>query len=104
MIFKSTLLILSAIDVFGYTPKSDDLLLKVLIPLLHPFGGPLFEGPAFISNAPTKPNRNILPKLEQMKYYNYYAAATYYAYDHNDLSCEYCLKFRDDLDDHIGIV
>ncbi|XP_037039210.1 lipase-like [Bradysia coprophila] len=102
IVFEYTLLILCIIDVFGeaYTPGSDELLLHALTPLLHPLGGLLFDGPASISNAPTTTNQNILPNLDQMMYYNYYAASTYYAYDHDDLSCEYCLKFSGDVDDH----
>lgn len=88
--------------VCAYTPGTDDYVLEALVPLLHPLNGLLFDGPASISNARTTTNKNTLPTLKQLKYYNYYSAATYYGYDHADLSCEYCLKFRSDVHDHKG--
>jgi len=91
-----------ALGVFGenYTPGLDESVLQAFIPLLNPLNGLLFDGPASISNARTAINKNKLPTLEQMQYYNYYAASMYYPYDHHDLSCEYCLKYKDDVSNH----
>lgn len=103
MIFKLLIVTVIASKAFGeqYTPGSNEYLLQAVNPVLHPLNGLVFDGPASISNArPTTPNKNKLPTLEQMQYYNYYAASMYYGYDHHDLSCEYCLKYRPDVCHH----
>ncbi len=103
MFYKSVSVILIALTAFvqsSHTPGTDEYVLGVLSPLVNPLAGWLFDGPGSISNAPTKQNKNIQPSLEQLKYYNYYSAAMYYGYGHHDLSCDYCLKFRCDVDEH----
>lgn len=85
-----------------FTPGSDQYLLNALSPLLSPLKDYVFDGPARISNAPTKTNKNTLPSLDQMMYYNYYSVAAYFPYDQDDLNCEYCLEFKDDVDYHRG--
>lgn len=101
MFSKLIFVILTALGTFGmeYTIESDENLVTAL---LNPFKGLSLDAPASISNARTTKNRNKLPSLEQMKYYNYYAVSMYYGYDHDDLSCKYCLKFRDDVWKHQG--
>lgn len=84
-------------------PGSDQYILSALTPLLNPLNGLLFDGPASVSNAPTVRNRNILPTVRQIRYYNYYTASMYYGYDLENLSCEYCEQFEGDVDDHEGI-
>ncbi|XP_037038368.1 lipase-like [Bradysia coprophila] len=81
-----------------YTPGSDEYLLNALVPLLSPLNA--FDGPAYISNATTRPNKNTLPTVDQMMYYNYYAESAYYVYDHDDLTCDSCLEFKDDVTYH----
>ncbi|KAJ6635789.1 Lipase, partial [Pseudolycoriella hygida] len=56
-----------------------------------------YDGPAEISNAPTDPTTTMLPTLEQMMYYNYYTSSMYCPYDLKNLSCEYCVKFKKDV-------
>lgn len=102
MLLKFSFLFLCTVLGEAYTPASDEYLLKDLIPLLHPLNGLLLDGPASISNAPITLNRNKLPTVDQLKYYNYYAASTYYAYALCNLTCEYCLKFRNDVKKHKG--
>ncbi|KAJ6632650.1 Lipase [Pseudolycoriella hygida] len=109
MVFKSILVTLMVMSCLGdesttYTPEIDQYVLKILIPLLNPLNGLLFDGPASVSNAPAKENKNKLPSVEQMNYYMYYAAAAYYGYDLKKLSCKYCSKFKDDISDHKVIV
>lgn len=106
MIHKSICVIFIAVTtVFAesYTPGTDQYLLTGLADLLNPANGLLFDGPASTSNAETiETNNNKLPTLEQLQYYFYYCAATYYAYGHKNLTCEYCLKFSDHVDQHRG--
>lgn len=83
-----------------YTPSTDALALHALLPILSTVD--LFDGPPRISNAPTKPTTNLKPTVEQMMYYNYYAASMYCQYQLNDLSCLYCKKFKNDVDKHTG--
>ncbi len=103
MFHKSICVILMTVGAFAqtYTPGTDTYLLGIS-PLFNPFSSLVLDGPAYISNAPTKQNQNILPNLEQLRYYIYYAASTYYGYSHHDLSCEYCLKFKYDITEHKG--
>ncbi|KAG4079712.1 hypothetical protein HA402_009098 [Bradysia odoriphaga] len=102
MILKlnNVLILVSYVFCEQYTPGLDEYLLQALSTMLRSLQGHLFDEPAHILNAPTKPNRNKLPTLDQMMYYNYYSMATYYGYDHANLTCKYCLKFRDDVADH----
>lgn len=109
MNFKFLFVILSVIKTFAeisaevYTPETDAYVLSALQPLLNPLLGELiFDGPHSISNAPTRPSKNKLPTLKQMKYYMNYAAATHFAYNHKNLDCEYCLRFKKDIADHKG--
>lgn len=83
MIRHLILVICTVLGVYGgdYTPGSNEYLLNSIVPLLNPLNGLLFDGPGHISNAPTKRNENKLPCLEQMQYYNYYAAGKYAAAD-----------------------
>lgn len=92
-----------AISSDSYTPSSDSYLLGLAkyLPLFSSIN--LFDGPYSVSNAPTTPATTIKPTLKQMKYYNYYAASMYCPYDLDDLSCEYCRKFKNDVDKHTGI-
>jgi len=62
--------------------------------------GLLFDGPPEISNAHTRPTKNVSPSVEQMMYYNYWAMSMYYAYDHKNLTCTYCEKVKDDVANH----
>lgn len=82
----------------SYTPSADSYLLGLTqyLPLL------LKDKPSNISSAPTTPATTIKPTLEQMKYYNYYATSMYATYELIELSCEYCQKFKDDVDLHTG--
>ncbi|XP_037038648.1 lipase-like [Bradysia coprophila] len=103
MIFKLYLVTVIVLAVFGeqYTPGSNEYLLQTLSPLLNPLNGLLFDGPSSASNARTTTrNRNKLPTLEQMQYYNYYAASMYYGYGHANLTCDYCLKFKKNVVHH----
>lgn len=86
-----------------YTPSSDLYLLGLAkhLPVLNSVN--LFDGPYSVSNAATTPATTIQPKLKQMKYYNYYAASMYCPYELDDLSCEYCQKFEQDVDEHTGM-
>lgn len=106
MLLKLCFLILMALgDAFGddYTPSTDEYLLLGVSKLLNPIDGYLFDGPASISNAPAT-NLNKLPNLNETMFYNYYAASTYFGYDvlKNDLSCEYCLKYKPYVYKHEG--
>lgn len=100
MILKSIffLCFLSPI-VFGEILPSTDTLavLKLLSNNLD-----ALDGPATISHANTTPTTNLQPTLEQIQYYNNYAAAMYCQYQLNDLSCDPCKKFKDDVLKHTG--
>lgn len=103
ILYFVVLMALGAIGQEYYTPASDEYSNRRLNSSLKPLVGDRgLDGPESISNAQTPMNQNQLPTLEQMNYYMYYAASTYYGYDLQNLSCEYCLKFRDDLDSHQG--
>lgn len=106
MFLKLSFVMLITVGAFGEknTNESYQHLLQALVPMFNPLNGLSFDGPASISNAQTTVNKNKFPTLEQMMYYNYYAASTYYGYDHDDLTCEYCFKFKDDVCDHKGTV
>lgn len=86
-----------------YTPSNDTYLLAKLIPTLNPLNNYMFDGPAEISQAPTS-TKTITPNLDQMMYYNYYAAAMYCQYYLEDLSCVFCDKFSDDVSAHAGSI
>lgn len=80
-----------------YTPSTDAYALARLIPMLNATNF-LFDGPANICYATTTAATNLKPTLQQMMYYNYYAASMYCQYQLSDLSCEYCQKFKYDVD------
>lgn len=86
-----------------YTPSTDAYALSALIPMLSATNF-LFDGPESVTNAQTTPTSNLRPTLKQMMYYNYYAAAMYCQYQLSDLSCEYCKKFKCDVDTYKGIM
>lgn len=100
-IFLTLATMLSTSAQYTYTPSNDTYLLAKLIPILSPVNNYIFDGPADISQAKTS-TRTIKPSLEQMMYYNYYSAAMYCQYNLNDLSCVFCDKFRNDVDDFTG--
>ncbi len=104
MIFRLILVILIIvlfeICAEAHTSGTDEYMLNALGPLLKPLNGLVFDGPASISNAPTTKNRNKLPKLKQLQFYNYYSAAMYYGYGLKNMTCEYCLKFSGDVDQY----
>lgn len=102
MSFSIIFLNLMVFGAFGhdYTPGAEDYLLKFLIPFLNPTR--TFDGPKSISSQLTTLSSNRLPTIDQMMYYNYYAASTYYIYDHGDFSCKWCLKVKPDLTDYEG--
>lgn len=107
MIFPFVFVILMALGgTIGkdyYTAEQEQYVLSGLNAVFNPIVGPLaFDGPAYVSNAPTPLNTNVLPTTNLLNYYMYYAAATYYGYELANLSCKYCLKFRCDVSDHEG--
>ncbi|KAJ6635787.1 Lipase, partial [Pseudolycoriella hygida] len=53
-----------------------------------------------VCNAPTDPAKTKLPTLEDMMYFNYYAASMYSSFDLKNLTCEYCEKFKNDVIKH----
>lgn len=97
--------IVVASDALGgqYTPGENEYLLEALSPVLSVLKYYVFDGPANITNAPTEENRNELPSVDQMMYYNYYCAATYDGYGLENLDCEYCKKFKDSVVYHQGM-
>lgn len=98
MFTKTFILVLMCLSASAqYTPSTDAYIFNGLLPLLH-LGGFVFDGPANVSYAPTTPTTNAKPTLPQMMYYNYYSAAMYCQYQLSDLSCEYCNKFKGDVD------
>lgn len=83
---------------FGQSlPSADTLALAKLIPYLNPIDNYVFDGPAKICHAPTTPSTAGKPTLDQMKYYNYYAASMYCQYQLKDLSCKFCQFFKKDV-------
>lgn len=102
MIFKVIFIIaVAAPDTFGtFTPSTETYVLMALVPTLNIID--FLDGPASISHASTTPKTNSEPTLAQMKYYNYYAASMYCQYQLNDLSCDYCRKFKNDVYNHTG--
>ncbi|KAJ6641353.1 Tonsoku-like protein, partial [Pseudolycoriella hygida] len=86
-----------------FTPSNDTYLLAELIPILRPLNNYMFDGPAHISQAPTS-TKTTTPTLDEMMYYNYYAASMYCQYYLNDLSCVFCDKFRADVDAYAALV
>lgn len=84
------------------TSSSDEYLLGLLkaLPFLNSID--LFDMPYSVSNAPTTPSTTIKPTLDQMKYYNYYTASMYCPYELEELSCEYCQRFKNDIVNHTG--
>lgn len=98
MFSEVVILLLMALNASAQsTSSADTYIFNTLLPLLH-LGGFLLDGPAAISYAPTTPTTNNKPTLPQMIYYNYYSASMYCQYQLDDLSCEYCNKFKGDVD------
>lgn len=81
-------------------PSDDTLALLALVPSLNTVN--FLDGPSNISHAPTTPTTNSKPSLAEMMYYNYYTAAMYCQYELDDLSCDYCNKFKKDVYYHTG--
>lgn len=106
MVLKLFFIILMALGAIGeedFIPEWDRNILSGLETLLKPFvGDSLFDGPTSVCDGPTSANKHVLPTLDKLKYYMYFAASTYFSYDIEDLSCEYCLKFKDKVNNHTG--
>lgn len=103
MIFKIFLVATMAFGAYGLNlPSADTLALAKLIPFLNPLDNYLFDGPAEISHAPTRPSTAKKPTLDKMMYYNYYAASMYCQYKLNDLSCDHCKNFKNDVNSYAG--
>lgn len=85
-----------------YTPSTNTYLLGLtrVLPILDIVN--LFDEPYTVSNAETTPTTNSEPTVDQMMYYNYYAASMYCPYELKNLTCEYCQKFKNDVDNHTG--
>lgn len=64
-------------------------------------GRNIFDSPGSISNAQTTPTTNLQPTLDQMQYYNNYAAAMY-CEGLEKLDCTPCKQFKKDVDEYKG--
>lgn len=104
MFWKVVILSLLAVTITceDYTPSTEDFILTKLIPYLNATKF-LLDGPDSVSYASTTPTTNIKPTRDQMMYYNYYCASMYCQYQVNDLSCDYCKKFKGDIAKRKGI-
>lgn len=103
MIFKTFVVAMVVLGTYGQNlPSADTLALANLLPYLSPIDNYLFDGPAEIVNAPTTPSTAAKPTLDNMMYYNYYAASMYCQYQLNDLSCKFCQHFKDNVNLYAG--
>src|ERR1700761_6084937 len=100
MILKVFVLVaIMSVGGFGEnTPSTDTYAFMALVPTLN--AANFLDGPANISHAPTTPTTNSEPTLDDMQYYNYISAAMYCQYQLNDLSCDYCRYFEEDIFDY----
>lgn len=104
MILKIILIFgLLSTSTLGQNPPSNDT--KTLINYISAFVSDyvqLLDGPLSVSCAATTPTTNKRPTLDQILYYNNYAAAMYCQYELNDLSCDICQEFNKDVFAHTG--
>lgn len=90
-----------SLKTFGQTVPSDDVISVINLVSTLNFVN-LLDGPSSVSHAPTIPTTNSEPTLTQMQYYTYYAASMYCQYQLDDLSCDPCQEFINDVYNHTG--
>ncbi|KAJ6648388.1 Lipase [Pseudolycoriella hygida] len=97
-----TLCLISSIVLCDILPSPDTAAVLKLLSLMNSVD--FLDGPKSVSNAKTTPTTNTQPILDQIKYYNFYAAAMYCQYQLNDLSCTPCQEFVKDVVYHTIIM